>query len=67
MVKNAEESLFYTPYIKIKYIDDIDGLFILLKELEKVLQGKIQKYIIDANASWSLESCKKFNQTIVKP
>lgn len=64
MISNAMQSLKYTPFIKIKYIDDVLGLFSLFQSLEKASVGNIKKYIVDANASWSIESAKKFNHMI---
>jgi hypothetical protein len=61
MIENALEFLEFTPYIKIKYIDNIPSLLALLTSLEVKSQGQIKGYIIDANASWTIESFQLLN------
>ena len=64
MIINALEFLPLTPYIKIKFIDNISSLLDLLTALEDRANGKVKGYIIDANASWRAESFSLFCKEI---
>lgn len=60
MLENTLQGIKFTTFIKLKYIDDISNLLALLHSLEKHTEGQVKKYIIDANASWSVKSCRNF-------
>lgn len=64
MINNALQFLPFTPYLKIKFIDDVNSLLALLASLEDRTNGRAMGYIIDANASWSAENFAIFNQEI---
>lgn len=64
MINNALEFLSFTPYIKIKFIDNISSLLDLLISLENRANGRVKGYIIDANASWKAESLVLFSKEI---
>lgn len=64
MITNALEFLPLTPYIKIKFIDNINSLLELLISLEDRSNGRVKGYIIDANTSWKVESLALFSKEI---
>jgi len=56
MLEEAEGGMKHSPYIKIKMNNDLQLNTKILQQFKAANMGK--KWVIDANASWSVETAK---------